>query len=224
VLVSSRSFAEYVAMFDLDADQLRGRSVLDCSAGAANFVAEAASSYGANAVAVDPAYALDRDELTATVRAGIETGAAIAEQHADHFTWQWYGSREARDVMRRKALSQFLIDFVTHPQRYRPGSLPSLPCASGEFELALCSHLLFTWADQLGCDWHFAALVELTRVANEVRIFPTLVQGAGDPVPFWAELMARLAEAGLSAQKRRVPYEFQLGGNEMMVVTRSQSH
>ena len=211
-------------MFDLDADRLRGMSVLDCSAGAASFVVEASSSYGANAVAIDPVYALDRDELTATVRASIDTGAAIAQQHAERFTWDWYGSREARDVMRKTALARFLVDLATNPQRYRAGSLPSLPCAADEFDLALCSHLLFTWADELGCDWHFAAIVELSRVAREVRIFPTLVQGAGEAVPFWDELMSRLAGAGLSAKKRRVRYEFQVGGNEMLVVTRSQSH
>jgi hypothetical protein len=229
VLVSSRSFAEYVAMFDLDAEQLRGASVLDCAAGAASFVAEASSTYGANAAAVDPAYALDRDELTTTVRASIESGAAIADQFADRFTWDWYGSPEARDVMRKTALSRFLVDLVSNPQRYRAGSLPSLPFADGEFALALCSHLLFTWADELGCDWHFAAIEELSRVAGEVRIFPTLVQGAGDPVPFWNELMQRLADAGMSARKRCVDYEFQVGGNEMLVVTAaattpSQSH
>ena len=209
-------------MFDIDVDQLRGRRVLDCSAGAASFVAEAASTHGAHAVAVDPAYALDRDQLTETARQTVETGAAIADRHADRFVWDWYGSREARQTMRKAALSRFVIDYVSCPQRYRPGSLPSLPCADDEFELALCSHLLFTWADELGCDWHFAAISELARVAGETRIFPTLVQGAGEQVPFWDELMSRLDDAGLAAEKRRVDYEFQVGGNEMLVVTRSR--
>ena len=209
-------------MFGLDVDRLRGMSVLDCSAGAASFVAEA-STHGAHAIAVDPAYSLDRDELTATVRESITSGAAIAEQFADRFVWDWYGSREARDAMRKTALSRFLVDYVTLPQHYRSGALPTLPCDDAEFDLALCSHLLFTWADELGCDWHHAAIVELSRVAREVRIFPTLVQGAGAPVPFWDELMSRLADVGLSAHKRRVDYEFQVGGNEMLVVTRTQS-
>jgi hypothetical protein len=78
--------------------------------------------------------------------------------------------------------------------------------------------LLFTWADRLGLDWHRAALVELARVAREVRVFPTVMQGPGDPVPFWDTLLDDLARTGLRSELRHVPYEFQVGANQMLVV------
>jgi hypothetical protein len=53
VLITSRSAAEYRAMFDLTPEDLTG-SVLDCCAGGSSFAAET----GGRVVAVDPAYAL----------------------------------------------------------------------------------------------------------------------------------------------------------------------
>src|SRR5437868_15366199 len=106
MLISSLSYDEYVAMFALDDDDLSG-SILDCSAGAAGFVT-VARSLGAKSLAVDPAYGLSRDDLAAAVRDDLLRGTSIAEQHADRFVWDWYGSREARDRMRRAAAARFL--------------------------------------------------------------------------------------------------------------------
>jgi hypothetical protein len=217
-LVTSRSYDEYVAMFDLDQSDLPAR-VLDCSGGVAGFVAEAARR-GVSAVAVDPAYALPREELARLGRADLDRGSAIAEDYPDRFTFGWYGRPERRLTLRKSALAQFLMDLATHPARYIAGQLPQLPFRDASYDLALCSHLLFTWADQLGLDWHRAALVELVRVAREVRVFPTVVQGPGEPVPFWDELMSSLASEGLHVRGLPVPYEFQRGANTMLVVTR----
>lgn len=205
-------------MFDLGDDELTGR-VLDCSAGVSSFVAEAGER-GCRATAVDPAFSLGRSRLSELGRDDHDRGTAIADQHADRFTWDWYGDPQRRTTLRRTALARFLTDVVAHPSRYIAGALPQLPFRADTFDLAVCSHLLFTWADQLGCAWHAAALTELARVAGEVRIFPTVVQGRGDPVPFWDELMTDLRAAGLRAEEREVPYMFQVGANRMLVVQR----
>jgi SAM-dependent methyltransferase len=217
VLVTSRSYDEYVAMFDLD-PAMPG-SIVDCSAGVAGFAA-GAGRRGARVVAVDPAYALSGDELARLGHDDLERGGAIASQFPDRFTFDWYGDPERRLKLRKGALAQFLVDLATHPERYLAGQLPQLPFRDASFDLAVCSHLLFTWADQLGLDWHRAALLELTRVARQVRVFPTVMQGSGQPVPFWDELMSTLADAGLRVELRRVPYEFQIGANTMLVVKR----
>jgi hypothetical protein len=87
VLISSRAYEEYAAMFALTADDLSG-TVLDCSAGAASFVTVARAN-GTTAYAVDPAYALSRDELARSVREDLERGSRIAEEHSDRFDWAW---------------------------------------------------------------------------------------------------------------------------------------
>jgi SAM-dependent methyltransferase len=218
VLVTSRSFDEYAAMFALDATDLSGR-VLDCSAGAADFAAVSAQR-GARVVAVDPAYALPKEVLAEQSRAHAEQGRKIAEQHPDRFTWTWYGAPANRDRLRQRALARFVTDRVVAPGRYVAAQLPQLPFADQVFDLAVCSHLMFTWADELGRAWHAAAILELARVAQEVRVFPTVLQGAGEPVPFWDGLMGDLAAAGLRAGLRQVPYEFQVGADRMLVVSR----
>lgn len=204
-------------MFDLGPAELSG-SILDCSAGVSGFTAEAARR-GTRTVAVDPAYALARAELAMLGKADLTRGSAIAAEHPDRFTYAWYGDPERRLSMRSRALAQFLLDLATHPARYVAGQLPQLPFRDRAFDLAVCSHLLFTWADQLGIEWHRAAILELTRVAGEVRVFPTVMQGPGAPVPFWDELMAQLAGAQLTAKTRSVPYQFQVGADQMLVVT-----
>jgi SAM-dependent methyltransferase len=218
VLVTSRSYDVYVAMFALDSSDL-AKSILDCSAGVAGFAVEAGRR-GTRVVAVDPAYAMAREELARLGNADLVRGSAIAADQPDRFTFAWYRSPERRLMLRTRALAQFLPDLVTHPERYVAGQLPHLPFRERSFDLAVCSHLLFTWADQLGLDWHRAALLELARVAGEVRVFPTVVQGPGQPVPFWDELMSDLARAGLRTERRQVSYEFQVGADTMLVVSR----
>lgn len=219
MLVTSRAYEEYVAFFDLDVAQLKGRRVLDCSAGAASFVARACRE-GVDAVAVDPAYALEPDELAEVAGRGLRDGNVIADSFPGRFTWDWYGSVQSRERMRTRALAEFVLDLAEHPERYVTGALPALPFADLQFDVALCSHLLFTWADQLGREWHLAALCELSRVAAEVRVFPTVLQGAGDQVPFWDELIADVDARGLRTQRRHVPYEFQVGADTMLVISR----
>jgi hypothetical protein len=213
VLVTSRSYAEYEAMFDLSE---LPESVLDCCAGGSSFTAEAAVR-GVDAVAVDPAYELPTPELVDTVRRSLPVGSSIVDEHAGSFVWHWYGSPDRRDEMRIEAADRFLQDISVAPERYVPGSLPKLPFEDGRFELVLCSHLLFTWADKYDRAWHEAALRELIRVSrSEVRIFPLVLQGAGEPVDYLPELLVELE--GVTTEIRKVPYEFQVGADRMLVI------
>jgi SAM-dependent methyltransferase len=215
LLVTSRSYAEYEAMFDLT--ELPG-SVLDCCAGGAGFTAEAAAR-GADAIAVDPAYELPAAELVDTVRRSLPATAGIIDEHAGSFVWNWYGTPTRKDEMRIEAADRFLQDVSIAPERYVPGSLPELPFEDRRFDLVLCSHLLFTWADKYDRDWHLAALRELVRVSrSEVRVFPLVQQGAGEPVAYLPELLTELTE--VTAEIRTVPYEFQVNADKMLVLSR----
>jgi SAM-dependent methyltransferase len=215
LLVTSRSYAEYEAMFDLS--ELPG-SVLDCCAGGASFTAEAAER-GVDAVAVDPAYELPSAELVDTVRRSLPATAGIVDEHAASFVWTWYGDPARKDELRIQAADRFLQDVALAPERYVAGSLPELPFGDERFDLVLCSHLLFTWADKYDRDWHLAALRELIRVSrSEVRIFPLVHQGAGEPVAYLPDLLEALP--GVSSELRKVPYEFQVGADQMLVLTR----
>lgn len=213
MLVTSRSFEEYVAFFGLDDRALDGR-ILDCCAGASGFAAEVAAR-GGRVTALDPAYADSPAllEQAAQARAG---GDALIDSNDHRFVWEWYGSQERRRTLRESAMDAFSADFEQSPHRYVPGHLPELPLADDTFDLALCSHLLFTWSDVLDQQWHERALRELLRVATEVRVFPLVLKGTGAPVPFLPSLIDALRGDGHTVEVVPVPYEFQVDANHML--------
>ncbi len=121
-------------------------------------------------------------------------------------------------------MALFLRDF---PQgkltgRYQTASLPTLPFPDGSFDLALVSHLLFLYTDQLDVAFHLAAVQELLRVTQQVRIFPLLKLG-GAPSSHVAAVQDRCAARGHHTDVRRVPYEFQVGGDQMLVIMRANA-
>jgi hypothetical protein len=213
-LVSARSFDEYRAMFAL-ADHDFSGSVLDCPGGASSFTA-GANQAGASAIAADPVYARPRPALAALVLAEVERGSAHTRAGADRYVWDFYGDPGGHERVRRASAEAFAGDLTAHPARYVTASLPHLPFPDRHFDLVLSSHFLFTYADRLDLDFHRTALLELHRVARrEVRVFPLLEQG-GRPVP--ALLSGLLETLGVPHRIQRVGYEFQQGGNEMLVL------
>lgn len=58
------------------------------------------------------------------------------------------------------------------------------------------------------------------RFGAEVRVFPLVVQGTGDPVPFLGRLVDELRAGGYGVDLRRVPYEFQRGADRMLRIAR----
>jgi hypothetical protein len=206
VLVTSRSAAEYRAMFDLSPVG----SILDCCAGGSSFAAETP-----DVIAVDPAYAMGYAAMSRLVRTGLVDGDRMIETHQDRFEWSWYGSISARASMRMSAAELFLADLRSRPGRYIAAALPDLPFASDSVDVALCSHLLFTWANRFDESWHLQAITELVRVARrEVRIFPLVLQATAEPVQFLDHLRSSLPPSEL----RPVPYRFQRGAHHMLVI------
>ena len=61
-------------------------------------------------------------------------------------------------------------------------------------------------------------MVEMLRVAQEVRVFPLLTLGLARS-PYLEPIQAELMAQGYAVRVEPVPYEFQKGGNEMLVVS-----
>ena len=82
----------------------------------------------------------------------------------------------------------------------------------------LSAYLLFAYPDHLDEAGHERGLAELLRVAREeVRVFP-LIDTAYVRYPALDDLRRRLAAGGADSEVRRVDYEFQRGGNEVLVL------
>ncbi len=220
-LVSARSLAEYRAMFQLSDTDLSGRRVLDCPGGAASFAAEA-SALGAEVTAIDPIYATPPVELAARATPETERAVAWAHAHADRYRWDWYGSTAEHAAIRRGAAARFADDVRVAPHRYLAGALPSLPCPDDTFDLALSSHLLFSYADRLDADFHLAALLELTRVAStETRVYP-LLDYTGAPLDDLIDhLRTELHDKGIATTLEKTDYEFHHGADTMLTLRRA---
>lgn len=212
-----RSLSEYRGMFALSDADLHKR-ILDCAGGPASFNAEW-TEQGGTTVSCDPLYQYSAAAIDARIR---ETAPAIIDHvygDRDRYVWTTFHSPERLVAVRLAAMSRFIADLPQglREDRYRQSALPQLPFADTEFDLALCSHLLFTYSEQLSLDFHLLSIRELARVAAEVRIFPLLDQ-AGEPSPHLQPIVTALTEEGYPLHTQSVPYEFQRGGNQMLVV------
>jgi SAM-dependent methyltransferase len=217
VLFSSRSYREYRAMFALTDAELAGR-LLDCPGGAADFTATA-TAIGADVYACDPAYVARPAELDARSLADLHRARCYVEAHPEEYTWSFFADLDTYGTERAASRAAFVAHYAHHRERYLAAQLPDLPFVDGAFDLVLCSHLLFSWADRLDLDFHEAAITEMTRVGAAARIFPTFAMGA-DPVLDLDPLLCRLRRQGIAAKFCPVDYLFQRGQPLMLEVAR----
>jgi hypothetical protein len=210
-----RERREYELMFALTGADL-GRAILGCGDGPASFNAQMAAE-GRRTVSVDPIYSFSAAQIRQRFE---ETAPTILGQvKATPEAWVWGCHRDLDDLYRARcrALETFLGDYDRgcREGRYVPAALPRLPFRDGAFELALCSHLLFLYSDLLDGGFHIAAVLEMCRVAREVRIFPLLTLDLNRS-PHVEPVRRALAERGVCTSIERVEYELQRGGHEML--------
>jgi hypothetical protein len=213
-----RSLAEYQRMFDMSEGDMDA-NILGCGDGPASFNAEM-TALGHSVVSCDPIYAFSKEQIARRVEDTYDPIVEQVRRNAQNYIWSDFHNPDALGRHRMATMRAFLADFDTGlaAARYLPDALPALSFANGQFDLALCSHLLFLYSEQLTLEFHFAAIRELCRVAHEVRIFPLLALDCR-PSPHIAPIQERLRKAGCVAEIVRVPYEFQAGGDQMLRIS-----
>lgn len=207
-------------MFALTEADLRGR-ILGCGDGPASFNAEA-TRRGATVVSCDPIYHYEADQLRERIAATSGEVLDQTRRNATEFVWTAIRSVEELGEVRMAAMNDFLDDYPAGRAdgRYVDAALPSLPFSDSSFDLALSSHFLFLYTTQLGQSFHRDAIVEMCRVAKEIRIFPLLALGAVLS-PLVDVMAAEFRTRGFEVSIEHVPYEFQRGGNQMMRMRRA---
>jgi len=212
-----RSYEEYVAMFALDEGDL-ARPIVGCGDGPASFNA-VSSARGGTVVSCDPIYRFTASEIRSRIAATVPVIEANLRANVDEFVWNRFASVEDVIATRVGAMEVFLGDFEAGMAagRYVDASLPRLPFADASFDLALCSHFLFLYSEQHDCGFHVASIAELCRVAREARVFPLLELGSR-PSRHLEPVRRALERAGRATDVVRVAYEFQKGGDAMLVV------
>lgn len=213
-----RSRREYEAMFALAPCDVPKR-LLGCGDGPASFNAEWTAA-GGSVISIDPIYEFDGPSIARRFEESAPTIIFQASANAGSYVWRFHASPAELLESRRQSLQKFLADYDAGCQagRYLNAALPALSFAARSFDLALCSHLLFLYSDLLDESFHVASVLELCRVAAEVRIFPLLTL-QGQPSPHLTATLRAITGAGWNSEILLVPYEFQRGGNQMLKLT-----
>ena len=212
-----RSFDEYVSMFGLTASDLDLR-IIGCGDGPASFNS-GLTIRGGRAVSVDPIYAFGAADIRRRINETYETVMAQMRENMAAYVWDRISSVEELGRLRTASMEEFLSDYEAGraAARYVAGELPKLPFKDGEFDMALSSHFLFLYSEQLSLEFHVGSIEEMLRVAREVRIFP-LLSLDGNPSPHLPHVIGHFNGLGLRPVARHVGYEFQRGGTEMLVI------
>ena len=220
VIPWGRSLQEYKRMFNLSAEELDLR-ILGVGDGPASFNSEM-NALGHTVLSIDPIYSFSKAQIEGRIEENYEILISQVKQNSDNFIWDFFSDPAHCGRFRLETMRKFLDDFeVGKVQgRYLPESLPTLNFTDCQFDLVLCSHLLFLYSIQLSFDFHRDSIQKLCRVAQEVRIFPLLTLNC-EKSPYVASIQSHFSEAGLTVDICRVPYEFQKGGNEMMRIRRN---
>lgn len=218
VVPCGRSYEEYVSMFGLTEGDLQLR-ILGCGDGPAGFNAML-TKQGGTVVSIDPIYAFEAAQIRMRIAETYETVMAQMRNNQHDYLWSVISSVEDLGHVRLSAMETFLTDFEfgKSSDRYVVGELPSLPFENGQFDIALSSHFLFLYSAHLSGEFHLHSLREMLRVAHEVRIFPLLTL-EGSPSPYLGLVTTHLTSLGFRVERRRVPYEFQRGGHDMLMIT-----
>lgn len=214
-----RTLAEYRSMFSLSDTDLSAK-ILGCGDGPASFNVEMAE-LGHSVISIDPIYQFSAKQIEQRVRATYGLVISQVKQNSSAYLWKNFQDADELGKARLNAMEKFLFDYEPGKAagRYLCQSLPSLEFADDQFELCLCSHLLFLYSEQLPLDFHVASICELLRIAPEVRVFP-LLKLDGQPSPYLEFVVEHLSNKGFSVDVQLVAYEFQRGGNQMLKISR----
>ncbi|MBD2356877.1 SAM-dependent methyltransferase [Tolypothrix sp. FACHB-123] len=214
-----RTLEEYKLMFALsDADL--NKSILGCGDGPASFNAEM-TELGYSVVSIDPIYEFAAQQIKQRVQETYESVITQVKQNSNNYIWKNFRNADELGYARLAAMEKFLSDYETGRKegRYLPQSLPNLELANNQFELCVCSHLLFLYSEQLSLDFHIASIDSLLKISPEVRIFPLLKLNC-EISPYLEPVIQRFSHQGFDVQVQPVAYEFQKGGNQMLTIRR----
>jgi hypothetical protein len=221
-----RNLDEYSRMFGLTKDDLGfgltkddlGLDILGCGDGPASFNIEW-SGLGGHVTSVDPLYYFDHATIEKRIAETYEDVLAQTRAHQQNFVWDSISSPDELGRIRMEAMRCFLDSYEAGKadEKYIPGELPVLSFDDQSFDLALSSHFLFLYTDNLTFDFHVAAIREMLRVAKEVRIFPLLDVNAQES-RYLAGVLEEFQE--YHPEIYTMNYEFQRGGNKMLKLSR----
>jgi hypothetical protein len=211
-----RNLEEYSKIFDLTDEDLNCR-IISFGDGPASFNSEM-TKLNRKVVSIDPIYQFSKDELKQRIAETKETVIEQTKSNVDNFVWKNIRDVDHLERIRMDAMTQFLDDFEAGKEqgRYKYHKLPTTTNFTDlQFDLGLSSHFLILYS-QLGVDFHIQSISEMLRICKEIRIFPLLNLDAKKSEVL--ESIIAHFKPDFEVEIKAVDYEFQKGGNEMLVI------
>lgn len=214
-----RKLEEYKLMFNLSETDLKAK-IIGCGDGPASFNAEMRKK-GYSVISIDPIYQFSAAQIKQRIDDTYNVIIAQVKQNSDGYIWQNFSNPDELGQVRLETMENFLLDYERGKKegRYLYQSLPNLALGDDQFQLSLCSHLLFLYSDQLSLEFHIASIYELLRISLEVRIFPLLKLNC-EPSPYIESVIKEFSGKGFKVEIQPVAYEFQKGGNQMLKISK----
>lgn len=214
-----RNYSEYVKMFSLELKDLN-KKIIGCGDGPASFNYEG-TKLRYNITSVDPIYNFTKLEIEKRIE---ETYKVVLEQTSknfEKFIWEDFKNIDELAKTRIKAMKLFLNDYDNglKEKRYIQGQLPKLNFLDNQFELALCSHFLFLYSDNMDLKFHIDSINEMLRISREVRIFP-IIDNNLNISKHYSKVCEYFKNKNYIIEEIRVDYQFQKGGNRMIKIIR----
>lgn len=217
-IFTARSYFEYLKMFNLNLENLKGKTILDCAAGASSFTANMTQK-GFNVKAADILYDKEPQFLKKKCENHLNILVEALSKIENHFKWDFFKDLDELKDHRIKAQNEFLEDYKKYRNiKYIKSDLKSLPFNDNSFSLILCSHLLFIYDHRLSYIFHINVIKEMIRVSNEIRLYP-LVKHERKKSEFLFQIIEDL-EKIVDFEIIEVDYEFRKGGNELLKITK----
>lgn len=208
------SLNEYRQMFDLHDVDLRSK-ILDFPGSMSSFNAEV-TAMGGHVVSGEQTYDLSAEAQSCHVEQQLHALACHLDEYADKLADKYH---RVSDIMAQaqQASAAFLKDY---PQgcadgRYQAMTMPALPFEDYHFDLALCSHWLFS--ESPDSYFQLQMIKELIRVAGEVRIYPLLDRYAEQAASL-GPVMVSLQQENFGVELREVDFELKKQGNALLRV------
>ena len=213
-----RNLEEYRAM-GLFSDTDRDKKILGCGDGPAS-VNKTLTQMGVDITSIDPVYRFGAEQIRRRIE---ETSSTVGKQlraNREDFVWKNIKDVDTLIALRLQAMDDFLGDYEAGKKagRYRHEELPKLSFEDKAFDLAWSSHFLFLYSDHFNLEFHKRAVLEMLRVAKEVRIFP-LLDLNNKKSPHLKPLLEFLEENGYNCKIQKSAYEFQKGAFEMLGIS-----
>jgi hypothetical protein len=209
--------AEFKEMFAFD-DEIKKLKVLEFGCGPTTFNQEM-HAMKAQAKTIDPWFISDPALMEARFVEHLQYQLNRIEEEPKYFDFERYGGKVKFIEKRRQGMQAFFHDYAQglNQGRYFLMDADVLPFANASFDLALSSNYFFADLPDQNLDFHLHWIHELTRVANELRIYP-LTDQVGQVSELLGPVLLALQNQGYLVSIEEVPFRLFRESKAMMKI------